>query len=151
MFRLPIQRQYQNLNKLGVVTVPPGGQTQYEQFHPGVDIANVKGTPISAPANGVVESVVTGKRQGDNGFGNSVTIKDMQGNRHQLNHLDSVGVHPGQRVQAGGKPIVTMGNSGSAYSPSGKGDGTHVDYRLVNAYGRYKNPMTYVRNLKYGS
>lgn len=152
MFQLPIRRRFPELeSKLGVVTTPVGGQTAYEKFHPGVDIANHKGTPIPPPVSGFVTQVVSGRKQGDQGFGNSVTVKDAQGNQHQLGHLEQPNVRVGQRVQAGQGSVGTMGNSGAAYSPSGKGDGTHLDYRIVSAYGKYKNPMTYVKNFnKYG-
>ena len=59
-YPLPQQR-FGNLHKLGKITVPYGGSTRYEQFHPGVDIANAKGTPIKAPASGVVTDAVGGK------------------------------------------------------------------------------------------
>lgn len=141
------QQRYRNLNQLGRITVPYGGQTNYEKFHPAVDIANVKGTPIKTPVSGVVIDAVGGKVQGDKDFGNTITIQDAEGNKHQLNHLASLNVKKGQRVQQGQTQIGQMGNSGSAYSPSGRGDGTHLDYRLVTAYGKYKNPMTYIGNL----
>jgi len=141
----PITQRFQNINK-GVLTVPYGGQTNYEQFHPAVDIANVKGTPITSPVSGQVLDAVGGKVQGDANFGNTITIQDEQGNKHQFNHLNRLMVKKGQRVEKGAQ-IGEMGNSGSAYSPSGQGDGTHLDYRLVSAYGKYKNPMTYVKNL----
>jgi murein DD-endopeptidase MepM/ murein hydrolase activator NlpD len=152
------QQRYSNLSKLGNITVPYGGSTRYEQFHPGIDIANVKGTPINAPASGVVTPInapasgvvtdaVGGKVQGDKDYGNTLIIKDKKGNKHRLSHLEQLNVRPGQQVVAGQTPVGTMGNSGSAYSPSGRGDGTHLDYRLVTAYGKYKNPMTYLKNL----
>lgn len=139
--------KYQNIrHKLGVLTVPYGGQTRQEQVHPGVDFANEKGTPIPATVNGVVTKVETGRVQGDNNFGNSVNIKDANGDEHQFHHLHDVLVRPGQGV-AKGQTVATMGNSGATYSESGKGDGTHLDYRIVTAYGQYKNPMTYLKNL----
>lgn len=131
---------------LGVVTTPYGGKTRYEDDHPAVDIANVKGTPIPATTHGYVEKVDSGHKPGENNFGNSVTIRDAAGNRHQYNHLLNISVRPGQLVRKGHQ-VGTMGNTGSAYSPSGKGDGTHLDYRIVSAYGKRKNPMTYLKNL----
>ncbi len=142
---MPIKRRFSNLAGLGTMTTPWGGKTAYEEFHPGIDIANEKGTPIPSTVEGVVEKTTTGQKQGDNGFGNSVTVKDANGDRHQFGHLEQPFVQPGQKVQAGA-PIGSMGNSGSAYSPSGKGDGTHLDYRIVSAFGRYKNPLTYMKN-----
>ncbi len=142
-----VKQQFSNLAQLGNVTTPYGGKTAWESFHPGIDIANKKGTTIPSPVNGVVEKVVAGKQNGDAGYGNSVTVKDANGDRHQLGHLDKPLARPGQSVQAG-RPVGTMGNTGSAYSLSGKGDGTHLDYRIVSAYGKYKNPMLYLRNFQ---
>lgn len=147
MIGLPINNRFQNLSKLGVITVPFGGQTAFEKFHPAVDVANVKGTRINTPVSGKVIDAVGGKKQGDEGFGNTVTIQDAQGNKHQLNHLNRVLVKKGQKVEEGQTPVGEMGNSGSAYSPSGQGDGTHLDYRIVSAFGKYKNPMIYLGNL----
>ena len=144
-----INDRYPNITSLGRVTTEYGGQTRYEKFHPAVDIANAKGTKIPSPVSGIVEDAVGGMGQG-NGYGNSVTIKDANGDRHKLSHLNVPYVRPGQSVQAGQTPIGEMGNSGSAYSPSGQGDGTHLDYRIVTAYGKYKNPMTYIKNI-YGT
>lgn len=141
------RQQYPGLAGLGKVTVPYGGKTLYEAFHPGVDVANTKGTPIKAPVSGVVTKSVGGKVQGDQGYGNFVTIKTANGDQHQLGHLEAPFVRAGQRVQAGQSLVGKMGNSGSAYSPSGQGDGTHLDYRIATAYGRYKNPMLYLKNI----
>ncbi len=133
-------------NTLGVLTVPFGGSTRQEQFHPGVDFANEKGTPIPATVNGVVTEADGGHVQGENNFRNSVTIKDANGDSHQFHHLQNINVKQGQQVQQG-QPVATMGNTGATYSQSGEGDGTHLDYRIVTAYGKYKNPMTYLKNL----
>jgi murein DD-endopeptidase MepM/ murein hydrolase activator NlpD len=60
--------------------------------------------------------------------------------------LQGINVQKGQQVSKG-QDVATMGNSGATYSPSGKGDGTHLDYRIVTAFGKYKNPMKYLQNL----
>jgi len=134
-------------NNLGKVTVPYGGTTTQEEFHPGVDFANEMGTPIPAIKGGTVLKVDDGHVQGENNFGNTLEIKDQAGNVHQYHHLQNINVQPGQQVQDGQPNVATMGNSGATYSESGKGDGTNLDYRIVNAYSRYINPMTYIRNL----
>lgn len=139
------QNRFRTLG-IGKLTVPYGGSTAEEPVHPGVDFANQMGTPIHAPVDGVVTQADGGHAQGENNFGNSVTIKDANGDSHEFHHLQNIGVKPGQQVMKG-QPIMTMGNTGATYSPSGQGDGTHLDYRIVTAYGKYKNPMTYVRNL----
>jgi murein DD-endopeptidase MepM/ murein hydrolase activator NlpD len=136
--------KYQNL-KAGVLTTPFGGRTAFEAQHPGVDIANQKGTPIKSTTEGVVTKVTNGLPQGQ-GFGNQVHVKDNSGNTHVYSHLHKGFVRPGARIQKG-QQIAAMGNSGAAYSKSGQGDGTHVDYRIVNAYGKYLNPSGYIKNL----
>jgi len=142
----PPQRKFPNLVGLGKITTPFGGQTKYEKFHPGIDIANAKGTPIKAPVSGQVVSAEGSKEAGDASYGNSAMIKDGQGNFHNFGHLDSTNVRPGQTITEG-QTVGTMGNTGASYSPSGKGDGTHLDYRIVSAYGKYKNPKNYVNKL----
>jgi len=132
---------------LGQVTVPYGGQTTQESFHPGVDIAGEIGTPIPAPVGGTVTKTDGGHVQNENNFGNTVEIKDMEGNTHQFHHLNNINVKPGQQVQPGQK-VASLGNSGATYSPSGKGDGANLDYRIVTAYGKYKNPLTYLNYFK---
>ena len=136
-------RKFKNL---GVVTTPYGSSTTQEDFHPGVDIANKKGTPIPAFAEGVVEDMETGHMQGENNFGNMLAIRDQEGNLHQYSHLEGVNVRPGQSVRKGQK-VATLGNSGATYSASGKGDGSNLDYRIVNKYSQYLNPMTYLNAL----
>ena len=136
------QSQFKNL---GVVTVPFGGKTEQEAFHPGVDIANESGTPVPALADGVVSKVDGGHAPGENNFGNTVELKDLQGNTHQFHHLQDIMVKPGQQVKKS-QPVATMGASGATYSPSGK-DPSNLDVRIVTAYGKYLNPMTFLRNL----
>lgn len=138
------QQRFQKLG-LGVLTVPYGGKTEEEAVHPGIDLANNEGTEIHAPIEGVVTKVDEGHIQGENNFGNTLELKDTQGNTHQFHHLQKIGVKPGQEVGQQ-QPIATMGKTGSVYSPSGN-DPTHLDYRIVDSYNRYKNPMPYAQNL----
>ncbi len=128
------------------MTVPFGGKTAEEAVHPGVDFANDKGTPIPATVDGTVVQAEGGHVQGENNFGNTVAIRDVNGDTHEFHHLQNIGVKPGQQVRKG-QNVATMGNSGATYSPSGQGDGTHLDYRIVSAYGQYKNPMMYLQNM----
>lgn len=130
---------------LGAITTPFGGKTEQEDFHPGVDIANEEGTPIHTPVDGVVVNSDDGHVQGENNFGNTLELKDSQGNVHQFHHLQKIGVQPGQQVKKG-QPVATMGKTGATYSPSG-GDSTNLDYRIVTAYGKYSNPLTYIKYL----
>jgi murein DD-endopeptidase MepM/ murein hydrolase activator NlpD len=126
----------------GNITTPYGGQTRGENFHPGIDIANKAGTPISALEDGVI----TKTGQTSNGMGNVVELKDVNGDTHQYSHLQGFNVKPGVKVRKG-QTIARMGSTGNSYSPSG-GDPSHLDIRIVSAYGRFKNPLTYLRNFK---
>jgi len=134
---------FKNLFKtLGKITTPYGGSTKDEDTHPGVDFANASGTPIPAFADGTVTGVGTK----DDGTGNVVTLKDSGGNTHQYSHLQSANVQPGDTVEKG-EQIAEMGKSGNSYSPTG-GDPSHLDIRIVSAYGRYKNPLTYLKSFQ---
>lgn len=136
-----IIRNY-NLKVPGVITTPFGGKTKDETVHPGLDIANKEGTQIPAFADGVV--TYTGKT--NNGGGNIVQMKDNNGNLHQYSHLRGFFKKTGETVKKG-QPIASMGKTGNSYSPTG-GDPSHLDIRIVTAYGKYKNPLTYLKNLK---
>ena len=129
--------KYKNLRSFGNITTPFGGQTRDDPRHMGVDIANREGTPIPAFEDGVVSGV--GSK--NDGSGNVVILKDKNGNTHQYSHLKSALVKPGMKVKKGAQ-IAQMGKTGNAYSPSG-GDPSHLDIRIVDAYGKYLNPITY--------
>ena len=136
-----------NIGNLGSVTTPYGGSTKFEKFHPGVDIANKIGTPIPSFGEGTVIGEDTGKVQGDKGFGNTVLVKDAQGNIVRYSHLNKAFVKVGDKIGKGTE-VGEMGNSGSTYSQSGTGTGSHLDLRIKNAYGKYINPLAYLRGLK---
>jgi murein DD-endopeptidase MepM/ murein hydrolase activator NlpD len=132
--------KYKNLRAPGIITTPFGGQTKDEQTHAGVDFANKSGTSIPAFADGTIVS--TG--QTNNGMGNVVILKDSGGNTHQYGHLQGAVVRAGQKVKRG-QEIAKMGASGNSYSPSG-GDPSHLDIRIVSAYGKWKNPLTFLKS-----
>lgn len=131
---------------LGNLTLPFGAPTpgSKEPVHMGVDFANSEGTPIPAFAGGTITKAEGGHIQGEQNFGNNIEITDMDGNKHKYNHLQNIGVKPGQQVQKG-QQVATMGRTGAVNSPSGN-DPSHLDYRIVSAFGQYKNPMVYLRN-----
>ena len=147
--------QYQNLSsiagnyrtpssfkQLGALTTPYGGSTKYEGKHPGVDLANKIGTPIPSFTGGTVVGVESGFRKGDKGFGNSVIVRDAQGNMVRYSHLNNAYVKVGQQVKPGAI-IGAMGNTGSTYSTSG-GTGSHLDLRIKDARGNYIDPNKYL-------
>jgi len=138
----PINERFKNL---GAITTPYGGSTRYEQYHPGVDIANKPGTPIKAFTGGTVTDARSGMgRSQKPSFGNYVVIKDDKGNYHRYSHLTQGYVPVGSQVQAG-QQLGTMGYTGSTYSTSG-GTGSHLDYRIYSAAKKYYNPSKYLSN-----
>ena len=137
-----ILSKYKNLRLPGKITTPFGGRTKDEPVHPGVDIANISGTPIPAFEDGVVTGV-GGKADGS---GNVVMLKDKLGNTHQYGHLQNALVKPGKRVRKG-QPIARMGKSGNSYSPTG-GDPSHLDIRISKPNGQWANPISYLNNKK---
>lgn len=127
---------------LGNITTPFGARTEQEAFHPGIDVANRKGTSIPAFVGGRILQTIRGIKPGENNFGNSIILKDKNGNIHRYSHLNSVNVKPGETVRDGQQNIATMGDSGAAYSPTG-GDASNLDYRIVDAFGRFLNPQAF--------
>ena len=136
------KRQPQGKTNLGIVTTPYGGSTRYEGKHPGIDIANKMGTNIPSFSSGNVIDMKSGYKQGDKGYGNYVIVQDPQGNKHRYSHLDKSYVQIGQPVTKG-MAIGQMGNTGQTYSQSG-GDASHLDYRIVDIYGKYINPSRFL-------
>jgi len=139
-------KKYKNLTPLGRITTPYGGKTRYESSHKGIDIANAIGTKIPVFEEGKVVAIKPGQVPGSNGYGNSVLIRDKKNNIHRYSHLQSILVKPGQEVKKD-DTLGTMGETGSAYSPSSTtpGSGSHLDYRIVDKYNKYKNPTKYVK------
>lgn len=137
------KKQYTNLSALGNITTKYGDKTKYESAHQGIDIANKNGTPIPAFEGGKVTALRVGQKNGDNGFGNSVIIKDKYGKVHRYSHLKDIMVKPGENIPKN-KQIGTMGDTGSSYSPTGQ-DSSHLDYRISDAYGKYINPTKYIK------
>lgn len=141
----PKAPSYKNGTSLGTVTVKPGGSTRYEKVHPGIDIANAIGTQLPAFTGGAVTEVKTGQVQGSPAYGNYVIITDKDGNKHRYSHMSNSLVKVGDQVTEG-QIIGGMGNTGQTYSLSG-GDASHLDYRILNAYGKYVDPTGYVTAL----
>jgi len=98
--------------------------------HEGIDVSAPMGTPIEAPAAGVVRS--TGWEAG---YGNVVEIDHGFGIVTRFAHTSRILVRPGQRVQRGDR-IALVGNSGLATGP-------HLHYE-VHVNGRPVDPLRYV-------
>ena len=100
-------------------------------FHPGMDFAGARMTPVRATAPGKV--TFTGLRSG---YGRTVEVDHGGGFKTRYAHLASIGVRPGQQVDAGAK----LGGMGS----TGRSTGTHLHYE-VWMNGRVQNPDRFVR------
>lgn len=108
-FHLPVQ---------GYVSSPFGPRnnplTGKPEIHKGIDLVNVKGTPIHAAAGGIV------LRAGSaTGYGNVVMVThliDGQVYTTVYAHLDSISVSAGQTVMPG-KTVGTLGTTGWSTGP----------------------------------
>jgi murein DD-endopeptidase MepM/ murein hydrolase activator NlpD len=102
------------------------------KMHEGLDIGAPTGTPIVAPADGVV--TFSGAKQG---FGNFVQIDHGYGFETIFGHASTVSVKKGQKVSRGDK-IATVGSTGNSTGP-------HVHYE-VRVNGTPVDPLYYVLN-----
>ncbi len=120
----------------GWISSPFGKRTSpftgLRTFHSGLDIANQKGTPIVAPADGVV--TFTGKKEN---MGNVVVIDHGHGIVTRYAHLSKALKKRGDKVKRGGL-IAKMGNSGRSTGP-------HLHYE-VRLNGVPVNPEKYILN-----
>lgn len=83
--------------------------------HFGVDIAAATGTPIYAPADGLVMAATDAYR-GNPKYGNVVALKTDGGVLTVFAHLDGYSVAAGQTVTQGTQ-IATVGSSGKSTGP----------------------------------
>lgn len=102
------------------------------RFHPGVDLAADKGTPIIAPADGYVKYA---GRYG--GYGNFVKINHKYGYETYYGHLHKIYVRPGQYIKRGDK-IGEVGSTGLSTS-------NHLHYE-VHYHGKAINPIQFFLN-----
>ena len=102
------------------------------ELHKGIDIANRKGTPVVATANGIVTFV---GRKGS--FGKMVIINHGHGIVTRYAHLDKIKIKRGGTVKRG-NIIGTIGNTGRSTGP-------HLHYE-VRLNGLPVNPSKYFLN-----
>jgi murein DD-endopeptidase MepM/ murein hydrolase activator NlpD len=107
--------------------------TTKREFHKGLDISAPPGTPIYAPARGVVAFI-----ERDAAYGLVLNITHGTGLVTRYAHLQRVGnIKPGQVVQRG-EIIAYIGDSGRSTGP-------HLHYE-VRISGVPVNPMRYILN-----
>jgi murein DD-endopeptidase MepM/ murein hydrolase activator NlpD len=118
----------------GWVTSPYGNRTSpfsgIVKFHEGLDIAAQTGTPIMAPADGVVV-----KAGFSSGYGNMVEISHGYGIKTVYGHSSRLNVKPGQRIRRG-EVIAYVGDTGTSTGP-------HLHYE-VRLNGLPVNPVKYM-------
>ena len=102
-----------------------------QQHHKGVDLSAKRGTPIYAPADGVVEVVRSSKQ----GFGNLLKIRHAFGFSTLYAHLDEFKVKSGHFVYKG-ELIATSGNTGLSTAP-------HLHYE-IHFLDRALNPQHFM-------
>lgn len=98
--------------------------------HEGIDVTAPTGTPIVAPAAGIV--VAAGN---DRGYGLTVEIDHGNGIRTRFAHCSRLAVKTGQRVTRG-QVIAAVGATGLVTAP-------HLHYE-IHVNGKPVDPLTYV-------
>lgn len=104
--------------------------TGRKEFHKGLDIANRKGTPIIAPADGLV--TYSAKKWL---IGNMISIDHGYGMVTRYGHISKLLKKKGNRVKRG-EVIALMGNTGRSTGP-------HLHYE-VRLNGVPVNPAKYI-------
>ena len=104
--------------------------TGLTQMHEGLDISNRVGTPIVAPADGIVSDIGN-----DLAHGKILVISHGFGMITRYSHLSKVLVEVGQKVKRGDK-IAEVGMTGKTTGP-------HLHYE-VRLNGIPVNPMRYI-------
>ena len=116
MMRTPLQSFRRVSSNFGFRTHPI---SSYKKMHQGIDFAAGTGTPVVAPADGVV---VEARRWG--GYGNWLRIRHNNGLESGYGHLSRYGsgIRAGQRVSQG-QIVAYVGSTGASTGP-------HLHYEL---------------------
>lgn len=121
-FDIPVKSGYRMTSGFG---------PRWGRMHNGLDFAAAIGTPIYAPADGVVTFAGW-----SSGYGRLVKVQHAFGIETRYAHQSRIRVEVGQRVSRGDR-IGDIGNSGRSTGP-------HLHYE-VRVGGTPVNPMTYIR------
>ncbi len=106
--------------------------TGKRQFHAGLDISTRVGTPIVAPADGLVTFA-----DSEGAYGRMLVINHGHGLVTRYGHLDTFKAKVGQKVKRG-QMVATVGNSGRSTGP-------HLHYEILLS-GVPANPRYYILN-----
>ena len=104
--------------------------TGRQELHEGLDIAARLGTPVVAPADGIVIYA-----RYERSFGNTIIIDHGYGFSTLYGHLSEIYVRPGDRVKRG-QVIGAVGNTGRSTGP-------HLHYE-VRKNGVPVDPRDYI-------
>jgi len=121
-FDMPVRSNYRFTSGFGM---------RWGRMHNGTDFAAPIGTPIYAPADGVVTFAGWAS-----GYGRLTKVQHAFGIETRYAHQSRIRVDVGQRVSRG-EHIGDIGNSGRSTGP-------HLHYE-VRVGGNPVNPMTYIR------
>ncbi len=122
----------------GVITTCYGGSNFAQpNFHTGVDIANIAGTPIKATNSGTV--TYTGKYTG---YGNTIDIQHDDDNISRYAHLMQILVLPGAHVDRG-EVIAYMGGV-PGMDGAGWSTGAHIHFEIKASNGVPRDPLLYL-------
>jgi len=113
---LPITRGYSIAARFGQVGM-------WARYHTGLDFSSPVGTPIHAPATGVVTNAGIGPASG--WAGNYVAIKYPNGSHTLMAHMSTVSVSVGQTVSAC-QLVGAVGMTGRTFGP-------HVHFEVYPA------------------
>lgn len=106
--------------------------TRRRQLHKGVDITARKGTPVRAPADGVVVYA-----QRFSSYGLTMEIRHGGRFKTRYGHLSAFEAKVGQKVKRG-QVVARVGNTGRSTA-------SHLHYE-VHMDGKLKDPMHYILN-----
>lgn len=121
-FDMPVRENFRFTSGFGM---------RWGRMHNGTDFAGPIGTPIYAPADGVVTFAGW-----SSGYGRLVKVQHAFGIETRYAHQSRIRVEVGQRLSRGDR-IGDIGNSGRSTGP-------HLHYE-VRVGGRPVNPMIYIR------
>jgi murein DD-endopeptidase MepM/ murein hydrolase activator NlpD len=108
--------------------------TKNLEFHHGIDISNIRGTPIYATAAGTVSKTIYTR-----GYGRHIVIDHGNGYKTLYAHLQSFDIKKGDKVTKG-QIIGKMGSTGLSTGP-------HLHYEVIYN-SRKLNPANFLNRVE---